>query len=176
MKIYHQILIIENSIDQTSVERNDIKNTGKKVKKICKYGDLVGLVNTCQHRGYKKTDLPLCKNHFMSIIKNILRKEFVNTYRLCDAAFSSMDQNQSGTVDSKKFCSNLACKRAVNSFNIKYCLRGFKITPEDIETYTSTSCLFKDNCTISYKDFKQNFFPKQCINPGEDEFGDDSTV
>jgi hypothetical protein len=100
--------------------------------------------------------------------KNILRAEFKKTFRHSDIAFGSIDKNISGYASMSDFCQNLASKRSIEQFNIRFSMRGFKLYPKDLENFCVISGLFKDG-SISQLAFKQTFFPYLCNNVASDD-------
>ena len=75
---------------------------------------------------------------------------------------ASLDPQAHGVISKKSFVSNLASKRAINSFNVRFCLRGFKLTPQDLINYVESVDHFKEG-TVSYLEFKEHYFPSQAF-------------
>lgn len=116
----------------------------------------------CGRGKHGKTEMPLCKPHFVDVIRSILKKEFKSIYRYSDPAFIAMDMAGEGVASASNFCQNLACTRAVANYNLlKASSKIPKLKLSDIFEFTACSGLFKGGY-ITHALFKRNFFPQLC--------------
>ena len=58
----------------------------------------------CGRAKHENTEMPLCKAHFVDVIKSILKKEFKSIYRYSDPAFGAMDMAGEGVASAADFC------------------------------------------------------------------------
>ena len=58
----------------------------------------------CGRGKHPNTEMPLCKSHFVELIKTILKKEFKSIYRFSDPAFIAMDMSGEGVASATNFC------------------------------------------------------------------------
>ena len=79
-------------------------------------------------------------------------------YRQSEAAQASLDRKALGYITKQDFVANLAVKRAINWFNVRYSAKGFKLVLQDIMNYVEMSSYFKDGM-VSHLKFKEHYFP-----------------